>query len=56
MTYKLPLCERRRYAADKRRRYRASPDERLKRINEARRFRGLPLVASLDECKLRLPL
>lgn len=49
MTYALPLATRRRLAADKRRRYWANPDERLKRINEARKFRGVPPIASLDE-------
>ena len=49
MTYALPLSTRRRLAADKRRRYWANPAERLKRINEARRYRGKPPIASLDE-------
>lgn len=49
MSYKLPLHDRRRLAADKKRRYWASEDERLKRINEARRYRGSPLLSSLEE-------
>lgn len=49
MTYALPLSKRRRFAADKRRRYWSNPDERLKRINEARARRGTPPIASLDE-------
>jgi hypothetical protein len=49
MMFKLPLRDRQRLAADKRRRYWADPDERLKRINEARRFRGAPELRSLAE-------
>lgn len=49
MTFALPLSTRRRLAADKRRRYWANPDERLKRINKARAHRGAPLIKSLDE-------
>ena len=49
MTYALPISTRRRLAADKRRRYWANPAERLKRINEARKQRGAPMIASLDE-------
>lgn len=49
MTFALPLETRRRLAAAKRRRYWSNPDERLQRINEARKQRGAPLIASLDE-------
>lgn len=49
MTYKLDLHTRRRLAADKRRRYWQNPEERLRCINAARRYRGLPAVTSLDE-------
>lgn len=49
MTYALPLSKRRRLAADKRRRYWSNPDERLKGINKARKYRGKPPIASLDE-------
>lgn len=49
MTFKLPLETRMRLAADKRRRYWASDAERLKRINEARAFRGAGLIESLDQ-------
>lgn len=49
MTYILPLETRRRLAAGKRRRYWSNPEERLKRINMARAYRGAPLLNSLDE-------
>lgn len=49
MTFALSLETRRRLAAGKRRRYWASPDERLKRINAARAYRGAPPISSLDE-------
>lgn len=49
MAYVLPLEKRRRLAGDKRRRYWANPDERLKRINEARKYRGADPINSLDE-------
>lgn len=49
MTYVLPLETRRRLAAGKRRRYWSNPEERLKRINMARAYRGAPLLSSLDE-------
>jgi len=36
--------------------YAKSPVERLRRINYARARRGAPLIASLDETVLRIPL
>lgn len=36
--------------------YAKSPIERLRRINYDRKRRGAPLIASLDETKLRIPL
>lgn len=36
--------------------YSRSPRERLRRINYTRARAGRPLAASLDECKLRVPL
>jgi hypothetical protein len=36
--------------------YRKSPRERLRRINYDRKRRGAPLITSLEEAKLRLPL
>ncbi len=36
--------------------YAKSPRERLRRINYDRQRRGAPLIAALDETKLRLPL
>lgn len=39
-----------------RRLYAKSPRERLRRINYDRKRRGAPLIASLEETTLRLPL
>ncbi len=36
--------------------YAKSPRERLRRINYTRARRGVPLIASLDETRLRKPL
>lgn len=36
--------------------YQRSAKHRLARINHSRRRQGYPEVASLDECKLRIPL
>ena len=36
--------------------YAASPRERLRRINYDRARRGAPLISSLSETKLRIPL
>lgn len=54
--FKLPLHDRQRLAADKRRRYWSDPHERLKRINLARRYRGAPEIASLSEIGKRRPI
>lgn len=39
-----------------RRLYAESERERLRRINYSRKRRGAPLIASLSETKLRIPL
>ncbi|GGO96400.1 hypothetical protein [Stakelama pacifica] len=36
--------------------YQKSPRERLRRINYDRKRRGAPLLNSLDETRLRIPL
>jgi hypothetical protein len=36
--------------------YAASPRERLRRINYTRQRRGMPVLASLGDAKLRLPV
>lgn len=49
MTFSLPLAERRRHARNKRALYWRDPEYRLARINDSRRQRGAPPIASLDE-------
>lgn len=56
MRFKLSLRDRRRFAQNKRDRYHGDPAYRLTRINEARRQRGAPEIASLSEARLRIPL
>ncbi len=49
MTFALPLAERRRHARNKRALYWRDPEYRLARINDSRRQRGAPPIASLDD-------
>lgn len=52
MTYRLPLAERIRHAANKRWRYRTDPEYRLACINRARVQHGRPTLTELPESAL----
>lgn len=56
MTYKLSLAKRRAVQARRNERYRTDPAYRLVRVNEKRARDGKPLLASLDEVELRVPV
>lgn len=49
MKFKAPLHVRMRRAANASRRYWGDPERRVRRVNEHRAARGLPLVSSVDE-------
>lgn len=56
MRYVMPLEDRQREAAWQRGRYRSDPTFRLDRINRVRARRGQPVLQSLCEAKVRLPI
>lgn len=56
MKYKLPLALRQRYARNKRERYARNAAYRLECINKRRSKDGSPLLNSIEEAVLRLPL
>jgi len=51
--YRTPLERRLKESARLNERYRSDPDFRLRRINYERARRGYPLIASLDEARVR---
>ena len=55
MSFVTPLKERQRLAEVRKRRYWSDPDYRLRKINRAREWQGLPPRSSIDEIQTKGP-